>query len=426
MDDQPWLNRVRQRLAKHVLPPNYVERVVEELADHLDDLKEESTEADAYSRLGSPEQVAEAAVVAYRRRNFLGRHPLAAFLVFAISPVIPWLVLYCAFLIDFDVYDLNEPKWISSLVLVACSAFGVTLYGELALWLGIGKKWTLVSCPILGAMPALLDFGFGLHPLMSLLQVATPLAVGWWIVKRRSDNRYGATKLLAFAISPVASYFLLWVMAGAAMSVLIRSPVIQLLLYVLSLVVVSVLYCKRAKGVGPGRKGIVVSCLVLATFPAMLLNHLLLIFVVPTAVASLLYCKRAKGSGPSRKGIVVSCLVLATFSAMQIIPLLLDFVVPTAVTSLLYWLHVFVVPTAVASLLYYKLAERSGVDEKWMLVSCIVVAMSAALRCSPFWYGSDPPSIMTCITLAQFVVPLAIGWWFMRRKRGQGQLQLAS
>ena len=66
MDDQPWLDRVRQRLAKHVLPPNYVHRFLNELTDHLDDLKEENVEADAISRLGDPEEVAEAAVAAYR------------------------------------------------------------------------------------------------------------------------------------------------------------------------------------------------------------------------------------------------------------------------------------------------------------------------------------------------------------------------
>ena len=68
----------------------------EELGDHLEDLKEENVEADAISRLGEPDQVAESAVGAYRRRSFLGRHPTAAFMVFAISPVVP---LYLVFLL---------------------------------------------------------------------------------------------------------------------------------------------------------------------------------------------------------------------------------------------------------------------------------------------------------------------------------------
>ena len=64
MDSQPWLDRVRERLARHVLPPSYVQRLMEELSDHLEDLKEEGMEADAISRMGEAEQVAEAAATA--------------------------------------------------------------------------------------------------------------------------------------------------------------------------------------------------------------------------------------------------------------------------------------------------------------------------------------------------------------------------
>ena len=90
MAKRPWLDEVRGRLAKHGLPPAYVQRFVQELSDHFDDLKEENmgTEVDVSSRLGEPERVAQAAVAAYRRRSFLGRHPTAAFLVFAVSPLL--------------------------------------------------------------------------------------------------------------------------------------------------------------------------------------------------------------------------------------------------------------------------------------------------------------------------------------------------
>ena len=56
----------------------------EELSDHLQDFKEDamSTEADMYSQFGEPEQVANAALVAYQQHSFLGRHPTAAFLIF--------------------------------------------------------------------------------------------------------------------------------------------------------------------------------------------------------------------------------------------------------------------------------------------------------------------------------------------------------
>jgi hypothetical protein len=36
------------------------------------------------------------------------------------------------------------------------------------------------------------------------------------------------------------------------------------------------------------------------------------------------------------------------------------------------------------------------------------------------WIFCNPRSLM------EFIVPLAIGWWFLRRKPDQGQLQLAT
>ena len=91
MDSQPWLDRVRERLARQLLPSSYVQRFMEELTDHFQDITEETMRADesVLSRLGEPDQVANAAVTAYRRRSFLGRHPALKFLVFGVSPTIP-------------------------------------------------------------------------------------------------------------------------------------------------------------------------------------------------------------------------------------------------------------------------------------------------------------------------------------------------
>ncbi len=389
MDSQPWLDRVLEQLARHDLPPNYVQGFIEELTDHLEDLKEESMEANASSRLGEPKQVAEAAATAYRRRSFLGRHPTAAFLVFAISPVIPQYVLFLVgamVLITFradHTLDWYENHWILSPIIVVCSTFLSILYGELAMRLGIGRKWMLASCAVLGAFAMLQEFALGVT-VMLLVQFAVPFAVGWWFARQKHNHSYPATTFFVFAISPVASYMLLWLIVVLAFAtgqsfvnvylgptaVLAWSFV--LLMYLAPTVVASLLYCKLAKGVGSGRKWIVVSCLVLATFVATPFMPLLLIYVVPTVVASLFYCKLAKGFGSGRKWIVVSCLVLATFGAMQ-------------------------------SLLQIC-SSSSGQHDSLSL-----------------WIG-----LMTCISLAQFLTPLAIGWWFMRRKHDQGHLQLAS
>ena len=183
MGDQLWLDRVRERLARQALPSAYIRRFTEELSDHLEDLKEESMETDAYSRLGEPEEVAEAAVIAYRRRSFLGRHPVAAFLVFAVSPVITLYATLFVFLVALSVFaaqhtvDFIENRLVLSLIIVVCSTFVGALYGELALWLGIGRKWTLVSCLVLAAVAMLLEIGFRSFTVMLPVQFAVPVGV---------------------------------------------------------------------------------------------------------------------------------------------------------------------------------------------------------------------------------------------------------
>jgi hypothetical protein len=41
-------------------------------------------------------------------------------------------------------------------------------------------------------------------------------------------------------------------------------------------------------------------------------------------------------------------------------------------------------------------------------------------------FGELRPDLTACCSLAQIVIPIAVGWWFLRRKHDQGQLQLAS
>ena len=64
MANQPWLDRMRRQLVENDLPPAYIRRFMEELSDHYEDITEEnmSTENDVSSRLGEPDQLAEAAI----------------------------------------------------------------------------------------------------------------------------------------------------------------------------------------------------------------------------------------------------------------------------------------------------------------------------------------------------------------------------
>jgi hypothetical protein len=239
MANQAWLDEVRERLANEALPPAYIRRFTEELADHLQDITEENMRtANTVSRLGEPQQVAEAAVIAYRRRSFLGRHPLATFLVFAVSPILSQFVQVIFGLIVFGVVGLiaerfgffgDHGKFVPpgpaalavtsytyDLVFVILpTILAAVLYCKLAKRLALGKKWMFVSCFMLAAM-AMLPCGYvrlGMdatgHPLLSggfgvpslhnwfawnsqmseIIQLSIPLAIGWWLIRRLRQEK---------------------------------------------------------------------------------------------------------------------------------------------------------------------------------------------------------------------------------------------
>lgn len=245
MANLPWLDEVLGRLAKRGLPPNYVQRFAEELSDHLEDITEEtmSTEANVLSRLGEPNQVAEAAVTAYRRRSFLGRHPTAAFLVFGLSPIVLLVALFALVLVGMlafkevcerlggdmgyllrklrqfePVTSAVMPYVLSLLTVVIPTVLASILYCKLAKRLGIGKKWILLSCVALAAtalfpiwsvkfsdLPGQSALRLGTWNPQSiwqlphfiigsfcnpqqLLQFLIPLAIGWWFLRRTRDQ----------------------------------------------------------------------------------------------------------------------------------------------------------------------------------------------------------------------------------------------
>jgi hypothetical protein len=320
-----------------------------ELSDHLEDVKEDGMEA--VSRLGDPEQVADDAVTAYKRRSFLGRHPVAAFLVFAISPVIPWFFVWVV--LGCVAHNLNtsgaggdtwfiEHHWLCSLMFAVCSTIAGTLYGELAMWLGIGRKWTLASYAAIGGIAMLCesDSRLSIMPVMLLVQFAVPFAVGWWSIKRKYEQKYAATKVLVFVVSPVVLLMILSCVVSLAMR-----PVTEW-----------VMGSQAVKRLSP------------AVFDAVFYSAYLLRHVIPTAVAGLLYCTLTKRFGLGGNWIFISCTVIVTFEAMK----LFDFAMEMSRQ------HILSIP------------------------------------------------LTLCDILAGFLVPLAIGWWFMRRKREQGQLQLAA
>ena len=211
----------------------------------LEDLKEEtmSMEADVYSRLGEPNQVAEAAVAAYRRRSFLGRHSTAAFLVFGLSPIAASFFLAC--LCIAAVWGVNEScNWIgvdteqglrnlkrfeplasvlmpivlSLIVVVIPSILASVFYCRLARHLALGRKWMIVSCLVLATLALMpicsarlsdspgksrLAIGvvnlmepeqllripkWSIHNPRQLVQLLVPLAIGCWYLRRPENS----------------------------------------------------------------------------------------------------------------------------------------------------------------------------------------------------------------------------------------------
>jgi len=242
MNKQQWLECVRNRMQGQGLPPAYQRRFMEELADHWEDLArehvtEEGMDTDGHvevqnvqQRLGEPQQLAAAAVTAYRRRSFLGRHPLATFGVFAAAPLllaalssltITGLVFFCD---AWDALGWNAPwhnaLWLPTaesvllvglrlLTIVVPSVLATLVYCLLTRRLAIGRQWLILSSVLMGALAVLPMWSVKLseirgeswlrvgiwspgprwwhwcppHDFLSLVQLAVPLLIACWFMQ---------------------------------------------------------------------------------------------------------------------------------------------------------------------------------------------------------------------------------------------------
>jgi hypothetical protein len=101
VNDPQWSESLRAELAAEGIPRRYIDRLMDELADHETDLMEEktmnacATQSDTVDRrLGQPRELAQAAAVNYRKARFVGRHPWLTFLVTPLPVLIlTWIAL---------------------------------------------------------------------------------------------------------------------------------------------------------------------------------------------------------------------------------------------------------------------------------------------------------------------------------------------
>ena len=112
MDSQHWLESLRSELARRRLPEAYADRLLQELADHFEDLKEETMSTESVTeRLGDPSRVAEAAVQC--RPGFFRRHRWLRMTTFVLLPVpmliLSWVLLICLMDLAGDLWLAGEP-----------------------------------------------------------------------------------------------------------------------------------------------------------------------------------------------------------------------------------------------------------------------------------------------------------------------------
>ena len=231
MANRQWLEQLKRQLAEKRLPSTYIQRFMEELSDHFEDLTEDTmrNEEDCVAQLGEPAQVADAAVVAYRQRTVFGRHPVMKYLVFGISPsaaiilaftLVLWGFMACTELCEtlgmgeplssfFHSFDASALEWAAAIVTLMLPTMLLAIfYCRWARRSELGKKWIWISCSILAiiavlpiyqvtmsdipgesALRVVAGIGTGMipHTVLQYTQMLVPLAVGLWYLRRARD-----------------------------------------------------------------------------------------------------------------------------------------------------------------------------------------------------------------------------------------------
>ncbi len=99
-EHERWREELLQSLVRQRVPPKWRDRLIEELEDHLSDLKENQVSMDAnlnaQERLGTPNELASVAAGEYRKLGFFARRPV---LTWVIGPLMLVPILFALFLL---------------------------------------------------------------------------------------------------------------------------------------------------------------------------------------------------------------------------------------------------------------------------------------------------------------------------------------
>ncbi|AGA24514.1 hypothetical protein [Singulisphaera acidiphila] len=171
MQTRPWLEQVWSEVVRSGLPPAYADRLLTELSDHAEELGDQ-----AEQRLGKAEELAGAAVLAYRSSSFAGRHPLAAFVLLPLLLVVAGLGVHAVVVVAsleglawaFGQPDHPVVAWaaIASVRLIGYVSPLAVVIGGWAVYRRCGRPlgWFLALALLVAGFAALIVTGF--DPLM--------------------------------------------------------------------------------------------------------------------------------------------------------------------------------------------------------------------------------------------------------------------
>jgi hypothetical protein len=216
-----WREELLCELARRRIPRQWQARLLEELADHLTDLKEETMSTSSgpltppEARLGRPQEVAAAAAAEYRKLGFFARRPVLTYLLgplVAVPAAVVGFLLVAMPLLELGLEGAwrlggGEPPPVSDAA--ANAMVGAVVYAArfvpfaLIAWLycrlarrhGRGWRCVMSACAVVAVYAGLFDvtmqartaqqsgtlmMGLALPPaeLVHLAQAAAPLAVG--------------------------------------------------------------------------------------------------------------------------------------------------------------------------------------------------------------------------------------------------------
>ena len=225
MSETDFIEQLRRRLVELGCPVARVRRVVREVAEHREDLKQaamteglSATEAEtrADAQLGDPLVLAEQTMTALRRSSWWGRHAVIGFCVVPIlmAPVL-WFLLFCLELsLGFALGYGWDPRKLPrsdnlaavhhlTITVVCAHCVAVALVTLFFCWFArqavAGFKWMVTACAICSLYasfskgtitPHSFQIGFSWSP--DLIAGAVPLLIagGVYILRRRTTRRF--------------------------------------------------------------------------------------------------------------------------------------------------------------------------------------------------------------------------------------------